>query len=131
MELFCKYEENIDDVRQERRYYCIIFQWSKNYSKSRNSTNGDYYNRSKISDKMKTKTLLMQVYMLSVNQLYAQIKITQIWKANTDANNPLKIERMNSDHSNCTTRSMTKGILVVPGKSNLSHFSMMPARHGT
>ena len=42
VELFCKYEANTDDVRQERRYNWIILQWSKNDFKSTNSTNGDY-----------------------------------------------------------------------------------------
>ena len=38
-----KVRKNIDDVRQERRYYWIILQWSKSDFKSRNGTTGDYF----------------------------------------------------------------------------------------
>ena len=40
-----------------------------------------FLNNSKISDKISTKTLLKNINGLSVNQLNAQIKLTELWKS--------------------------------------------------
>ena len=45
-----------------------------------------------LLDKVNTKTLLKNVNMLSVNQLNAQIKISEVWKATNDSSFPLKIK---------------------------------------
>ena len=72
-------------------------------------------NGKSLIDKISTKTLLANVNMLSVNQINAQIKITEVWKAMRDANHPLKIEKV--AHDSCTTRSVTNGDLKEFGKS--------------
>ena len=38
--LFEKYQSNIDDVSEKKRYSRNILRWSKNYFKSMKSTNG-------------------------------------------------------------------------------------------
>ncbi len=44
-----------------------------------------------VSDKKSTKTLLDNQNMLSVNQIAAQIKLTEMWKASNDPQYPLKM----------------------------------------
>ena len=48
----------------------------------------------KIKDKVSIKSMLNNQQMLSVNQLQAQIKLTEMWKAAMFDNYPLKIEKM-------------------------------------
>ena len=76
-------------------------------------------NGKKIVDKICTKTLLANKKMLSVNQLNAQIKLTETWKAVHDSEHPLKIEKVKHDTLGCNTREVTKGDLKEVGKSNI------------
>ena len=76
-------------------------------------------NRVQIVDKIRTKTLMTNVNMLSVNQMNAQIKITDVWKAIHDVNRPLKIEKVSHDASTCVTRSVVNGDLREFGKLTL------------
>ena len=57
--------------------------------------------------------------MLSVNQLNAQIKLTEVWKAKHDSNHPLKIEETVHDVSTCLTRAVANGDLKEFGKSTI------------
>ena len=41
-------------------------------------------NNSRLSDKISTKLMLEKLGMLSVNQINAQIKLTEMWKATND-----------------------------------------------
>ena len=52
-----------------------------------------------IVDKISTKMLMTNVNILSVNQMNAQIKITDVWKAIHDVNHHLKIEKVCHDAS--------------------------------
>ena len=72
-----------------------------------------------IVDKISTKKLLTNVNMLSVNQMNAQIKITEVWKAVHDINHPLKIEKVVHEASSCLTRSVVNGDLREFGKTTL------------
>ena len=51
-------------------------------------------NNVKLSDKQSTSSLLRRVNMLSVNQINAQIKLTEIWKAVNNVECPLSIIKM-------------------------------------
>ena len=51
-------------------------------------------NKVKLSDKQSTISLFKKVNMLSVNQINAQIKVTEIWKAVNNLECPLKIIKM-------------------------------------
>ena len=57
--------------------------------------------------------------MLSVNQLNAQIKLTEVWRALKDPNHPLKIEKVVQGTSNCLIRAVTNGDLKELGKTTL------------
>ena len=54
--------------------------------------------------------------MLSVNQLNAQIKITEAWKASKDDNHPIKFKKVSNEWA---TRSISNGDLVETGKTDL------------
>ena len=58
-----------------------------------------FLNGNKLNDRVPTESTLKDLKMLSVNQLNAQIKITEIWKAMHDPNHPLKIQKVNHESS--------------------------------
>ena len=76
-------------------------------------------NGTKISDKINTKVLLKNLNKLSVNQMNAQIKITEGWKASQDSDYPLKLTRVKNTEGAVTTRAVTNGDLIEIGKSEL------------
>jgi len=47
---------------------------------------------SQIVDQKSTKRLLEEQNMLSVNQMAAQIKLTEMWKATNDPQYPIKMK---------------------------------------
>ena len=68
-----------------------------------------------LSDHIPTSELLKMTNMLSVNQLNAQIKIVEIWKAANVEQYPLKLNRKQVIPENRNTRACTQGKLIVPG----------------
>ena len=72
-----------------------------------------------LLDKVNTKTLLKNVNMLSVNQLNAQIKISEVWKATNDSSFPLKIKCVSHETTPCVTRAVSNGLLVEFGKTDI------------
>ena len=62
--------------------------------------------------------------MLSVNQLNAQIKITEIWKAYKDEDHPFKIIKTIVKNEERVTRAMTDGSLKCNAVANVTkkHF---------
>ena len=81
-----------------------------------------FFNKTKISDKISSSSILEKYNQLSVNQLNAQMKLCEMWKANNVDNYPTKVHKrcINDDESRSTTRSTTKGVLLESGKSTLS-----------
>ena len=71
----------------------------------------------KLEDKVNTSILLKQMNMMSVNQINAQIKIQEIWKALNIENYPLKLERQTVNENSIATRACTSGKLVESGRS--------------
>ena len=67
-------------------------------------------NNAKISDKINTKTLLANIKGLSVNQLNAQIKLTEMWKVTNLEHYPIKLENMFPENT-MGSRSKTIGNL--------------------
>ena len=55
--------------------------------------------------------------MLSVNQMNAQIKMTEMWKSNNVPNYPLNIVRKTQEKEIRTTRAETSDQLIEPGKT--------------
>ena len=54
-----------------------------------------------------------------MNQMIAQIKITEAWKASQDRAYPLKIEKVKKAEDCATTRAATNGNVIVTGKTEL------------
>ena len=49
-------------------------------------------NRSRIKDRVSAKSMLEKYDLLSVNQLAATIKLTEVWKINNQEGHPLRLE---------------------------------------
>ena len=61
--------------------------------------------------------------MQSVNQLIAQVKLLEIWKATNVENFPLKIEHREISEGHRITRSTNSDYILEQGKSNLTQMS--------
>ena len=79
-----------------------------------------FLNKSRISDKISTKSMLEKHNMLAVNQINAQIKLTEMWKAVNDPDHPFKIKKTSIDSQKITTRSNTNGILKIHAISDIT-----------
>ena len=77
-----------------------------------------YYKR--ISDKVKTKSVLNNVNSLSVNQLNAEIKLTETWKALNNCNSSLNHLEKKADVALRASRASANGDLVEEGHSILA-----------
>ena len=75
-------------------------------------------NNTKIKDKISTKSILGKFNMLSVNQLNAQVKLLEMWKALNLVDYPLKIKQQTVTESGVSTRASHKGRPINIGKSN-------------
>ena len=58
--------------------------------------------------------------MLSVNQINAQIKLTEIWKAFNDVDHPFKIKKNPVNVEERVTRAMTEGLLKSDALSKVA-----------
>ena len=76
-----------------------------------------YMNGSKILDKICTTSILAKFDNLSVNQLNAQMKLVDMWKANNCENYPTKLSKIEANESRTTTRAVTSGKLKEIGLS--------------
>ena len=68
-------------------------------------------NNSRISDKISTKSLLSKFNLLSVNQMNAQIKLTEIWKSVYVNNYSIKTSMLQRGSDAVNTRAMSHGVL--------------------
>ena len=64
-----------------------------------------FLNGSKTSDKISTESLLSKFKISSVNQLNAQAKLFEIWKAIHIPDYPLQIGKQTVQHEGATTRA--------------------------
>ena len=76
-------------------------------------------NNVKISEKLSTKSLLKRVNMLSVNQLNASIKLTELWKATRSDNYPLKITKPLRENPLRLYSTRNDNLLEIKGKSEI------------
>ena len=76
-------------------------------------------NNVKLSDHCTTKSLVANLDMQSVNQLNAQIKITEIWKAVNKDNYPITVNKYSLGKDERLSRSKMSEKLVVTGHSDL------------
>ena len=63
--------------------------------------------------------------MLSVNQINAQVKLTEMWKASNLENYPTKLSKKEINDDNRLTRSTVRGDIVLQGKSDLCNASFI------
>jgi hypothetical protein len=56
--------------------------------------------------------ILKSLQLISVNQIAAQIKLTEMWKALNDSQYPLRVEQKSETEDGIGTRSMTSGDLI-------------------
>ena len=52
--------------------------------------------------------------MLSINQMHAQVKLTEMWKANNYNNYPLRVDKMKPSSNGRITRGVTDEKLIEP-----------------
>ena len=68
-------------------------------------------NNSNLSEKISTKSMLTKFNLLSVNQINAQIKLTEMWKSVSIANYPIKTLTLQRSDDVMTTRAASIGTL--------------------
>ena len=76
-------------------------------------------NNVSLSDRQSTSSLLNKSDMLSVNQLNASIKLTELWKAVNNADNPLKITKPVHENPLRQMRTRNDNALVENGVTDL------------
>ena len=77
-------------------------------------------NGTKISDKVSTASLLEKFNMLSINQLNANAKLLEIWKALNIMKYPLQIKQQSTAHTGATTRADSQQRPCEIGRSTLT-----------
>ena len=77
-------------------------------------------NGSKISDQVSIESMLKKFKILPVNQLKAQIKLLEIWKALNVEGYPLKIQQQSADINRVSTRADQRARPVEIGLKNLT-----------
>ena len=75
----------------------------------------------KLCDQIPTTELLKATKMLSINQLNAQIKLMEIWKATNIEDYPLKLNKKVVEHDKKNTRACNQGRLIIPGFKPIMH----------
>ena len=63
--------------------------------------------------------------MLSVNQINAQVKLTEMWKASNVQDYPINLVKKVPIKDNMHTRSTIRGDLVLQGKNELCNSSFI------
>ena len=56
--------------------------------------------------------MIKSLQMMSVNQIAAQIKLTEMWKALNYSQYPLRVEQKSEPEDGIGTRRMTRGDLI-------------------
>ena len=77
-------------------------------------------NGTKIKDMVSIDSLMEKFGMLSVNQLNAQVKLAEIWKALHVDDYPLQIKQQISESTRVNTRADKIGKPIEIGRSNVT-----------
>ena len=77
-------------------------------------------NGSSIKDQISTKSVLKKFNLLSVNQMNAQIKLTEMWKTINIENYPIKTELVECQDVGINTRARSLGLLKEHKVTNKS-----------
>ena len=68
-----------------------------------------FLNNTRISDKINTKASAANLKLLSANQINAQVKLTEMWKAFNVTNYPIKLDKKDPNTDNRLIRSTARG----------------------
>ena len=79
-----------------------------------------HLNGTKVSDKISTESLLKKFGMFAVNQLNAQAKLLEIWKAQNVPNYPLELKQQSQNHDGAITRADIKEKICDIGRSTIA-----------
>ena len=79
-----------------------------------------FVNGTKIIDKISTCSILSKHNVLSVNQMNAQIKLLNIWKALNVENYPTKPKKIEANELRASMKATTSGKLIEEGISSLA-----------
>ena len=82
-------------------------------------------NGTKISDKVSINSMLLKLKIKSVNQINAQIKLSEMWKSVNIDNYPIKINLVSRSEEVAQTRAYTKGQLQEVLATNTSQRSFI------
>ena len=82
-----------------------------------------FLNETYIKDRVSSKSMLVKHKMLSVNQINAQMKLTEIWKAVNDIDHPFKIVKDTVNNEERVTRAM------LDGSIKCSAYAQVPKKH--
>ena len=82
-------------------------------------------NNAKLSDHINNVTLFSNLNMLSVNQLNAQIKSIEVWKALNNSKNIININLPEIKENERISRNKVNGTLPVYGRSNVTQASFI------
>ena len=80
-------------------------------------------NGTSLKDKVSTVSLFEKFGFLSVNQMNAQVKLLEIWKATRVEDYPLQVKHQSVPEVGTHTRAATSGKIIEVGKSNLTQKS--------
>ena len=80
-------------------------------------------NNCTLKDKISTKSIACELKMLSVNQINAQVKLTETWKALNLEKYPHIVSQKVNDYGHMISRSSKKGDVIVNGKTELRQSS--------
>ena len=75
---------------------------------------------SRISDRISTVSLLAKFNMMSVNQINAQIKLSEMWEAVNDEDHPFNLVKRESGPDVRSMRSISNEMLPVESFTELS-----------
>ena len=79
-----------------------------------------FLNGTKVSDKVTTVSMLKKFNMLAVNQMNAQSKLLEVWKALNVPKYPLSIKQQSRNHEGVSTRADSKQRPCDVGRSTIT-----------
>ena len=82
-------------------------------------------NNTRKKDKISTKSIMINLNMLSVNQVNAQVKLTEIWKSLKVDNYPIHCQKLNYKPEARGTRASNRGDLVMDAATSKSQATFL------
>ena len=80
---------------------------------------------STLLDRINTKTIFKETNLLSINQINAQIKLTEVWKSQNLKAYPIKWIKRSEVQKRTGLKNSNKPDLVITGKSNIQSLTFI------